>query len=156
MLVSTLDLEQQRDYRTNTTSTTARAKELGCQDCPEYPDQGFLGLKQLSTMQEADKKQRFADMMDERAKNMQNIHGENCTTFKIHLLGQEIYFTSDPKNIQAMLAHKFDDWYLGPARRGNMIATLGDGIFVQVRHRRVEGTLSRVPPSYSLLCLRLG
>ena len=30
-----------------------------------------------------------------------------------------------------MLATKFDDFGLGPARRGNMMATLGDGIFVQ-------------------------
>lgn len=35
------------------------------------------------------------------------------------------------KNIQAMLTSQFNDFYLGPSRRGNMIVTLGDGIFVQ-------------------------
>lgn len=30
-----------------------------------------------------------------------------------------------------MLATQFPDYDLGPARRGNMIRTLGDGIFVQ-------------------------
>ncbi len=62
---------------------------------------------------------------------MSKLHGRECATFKQHMLGQEVYFTSDPKNIQALLATKFDDFGLGPARRGNMIVTLGDGIFVQ-------------------------
>ncbi|KAK3679104.1 hypothetical protein LTR37_021441 [Vermiconidia calcicola] len=109
----------------------ARAKELGCQEAPEYPNQGILGWNQIKDMQAADKGQRFPDLMIERQARMSAIHGRECSTFKFHLLGQELYFTSDPKNIQALLATKFDDYYLGPSRRGNMIVTLGDGIFVQ-------------------------
>ena len=110
------------------TPPTARAKELGCQEPPEFPNQGFLGLKHIGQMQEADKQQKFPDLMLSRQEQMNQITGRVCSTFKFHLLGQELYFTSDPKNIQALLATKFDDFYLGSARRSNMIATLGDGI----------------------------
>lgn len=113
------------------TTTPAKAKELGCQEPPRHPGDGFLGLKMLGTMQEADKAKLFPDLMLTRHNNMIKETGRVCTTFKSNLLGQEIYFTSDPKNIQAMLATQFQDYDLGPARRGNMIATLGDGIFVQ-------------------------
>ncbi|KAK5173158.1 uncharacterized protein LTR77_003280 [Saxophila tyrrhenica] len=109
----------------------AKAKELGCQDSPVYPNGGFLGLNHVKQMQEADKRQQFPDMLVDRQNDMSRITGRECATFKQYMLGQEMYFTSDPKNIQALLAVKFDDFGLGPARRGNMIATLGDGIFVQ-------------------------
>ena len=113
------------------TLPTARAKELGCQDAPEYPGQGWFGLKHVKVMQAADKKQKFPDLLIDRQNDMSKLTGRVCSTFKFHLMGQQFYFTSDPKNIQALLATQFDDFYLGPARRGNMIATLGDGIFVQ-------------------------
>lgn len=84
-------------------------------------------------MQAADKAKKFPDLMIDRQNKMNEITGRVCSTFKFHLLGQELYFTSDPKNIQAMLATKFDDYGLGPARRNNMMASLGDGIVCAVR-----------------------
>ena len=98
------------------------------QDAPVFPHLGFMGLTHVKEMQAADKRQQFPDLMVNRQKEMSTIYGRECSTFKFHLLGQTIYFTSDPRNIQAMLATKFDDYDLGPARRNNMIATLGDGI----------------------------
>ena len=89
---------------------------------------GFLGIGHIKQMNHADKNQQFPDLIEERAKMMSDIHGRECSTYKLHVLRQEAYFTSDPKNIQAMLATKFDDFDLGPARKGNMIVTLGDGI----------------------------
>lgn len=85
----------------------------------------------LKKMQAADKERLFPDLLLQRHHDMVEHTGRVCTTFKSGLLGQKIYFTSDPKNIQAMLATQFQDYDLGPARRGNMLATLGDGIFVQ-------------------------
>lgn len=38
------------------------------------------------------------------------------------------YFTSDPKNIQAILATQFADFDLGPVRHKIMGEVLGDGI----------------------------
>lgn len=106
----------------------ARAKALGCQDAPNYPEGGWLGFGNIKEMQAADKIQAFPDMLIDRQRKMSKLYGRECSTFKFSLLGQDIYFTSDPKNIQAMLATQFNDYYLGPARRNNMIVTLGDGI----------------------------
>lgn len=106
----------------------AKARELGCQEPPMYPDCGFLGLKHVKYMQAADKNRLFPDLMIEREEHMSKIHGREVSTFKFNVLGQTIYFTSDPENIKAMLATQFPDFYFGPARRGNMIRTLGDGI----------------------------
>lgn len=111
--------------------TIARATELGCQDAPKFPS-GFLGLGNIRQMQEADKKKLFPDLMIEREQTMSRIHGRECSTFYSGLLGQKMYFTSDPVNIKAMLATQFEDFYFGPARRGNMIQSLGDGIVSRV------------------------
>lgn len=83
-------------------------------------------------MQQADRDQKFPNLMQSRQQEMSKLHGRECSTFSFHLLGQQIYFTSDPKNIQAMLANNFEDYDLGPARRNNMIASLGDGIVSRV------------------------
>lgn len=106
----------------------ARAKELGCQPPPTYPSTRILGLNHLTQMQAADKEQMFPDMLQARQDYISELNGRLVPTHRAVMLGQEMYFTSDPENIKAMLATQFNDFYLGPARRGNMIATLGDGI----------------------------
>lgn len=62
---------------------------------------------------------------------MSRLHGRECTTFSFNVLGTKVYFTSDPKNIQAILATQFADYDLGSTRHAIMSQTLGDGIFVQ-------------------------
>ncbi|KAK5093850.1 hypothetical protein LTS08_008809 [Lithohypha guttulata] len=113
------------------TTSIAKAEALGCQDAPMYPDCGILGIKHVRYIMDADKKKLFPDMLIDRQQLMSKIHGREVSTFKNETMGQIIYFTSDPDNIKAMLATQFADYDLGPARRGNMIRTLGDGIFVQ-------------------------
>ncbi|KAG9731232.1 cytochrome P450, partial [Aureobasidium melanogenum] len=48
---------------------------------------------------------------------------------RLSILGNEAHFTSDPKNIQALLATQFKDFGLGSARIGNFGPLMGDGIF---------------------------
>jgi cytochrome P450 len=79
----------------------------------------------------ADKEQLFPDLLVERERMMSELHGREVSTFKNYTMFQYTYFTSDPKNIQALLATQFNDFGLGPARIGNMSATLGSGIFTQ-------------------------
>ena len=67
-------------------------------------------------------------MLQERQDYVSELNGRLVPTQRAVMLGQEMFFTSDPENIKAMLATQFNDFDLGPARRGNMIATLGDGI----------------------------
>jgi hypothetical protein len=40
-------------------------------------------------------------------------------TYETKILGDQVIFTSDPKNIQAMLATQFKDFELGQVRRGS-------------------------------------
>lgn len=79
-------------------------------------------------MQDADKEQLFPDMLQRRQDIVSELNGRLVATHRAYLLGQEIYFTSDPENIKAMLATQFNDYDLGEARRYNMMPTLGDGI----------------------------
>lgn len=98
---------------------------------PHYPGCGILGIKHLRYMLASDKKRVYPNMLVDRQQLMSTLHRRECSTFTFEILGQRIIFTSDPRNMQAMLATQFDDYELGPVRRGNMIATVGDGIFVQ-------------------------
>ena len=69
----------------------------------------------------------FPNMLVTRQEEMSELHGRVCTTWKDYLLGQELFFTSDPENIKTILATKFENFGLGE-RRPNMLPTLGDGI----------------------------
>ncbi|KAK4994759.1 hypothetical protein LTR66_005273, partial [Elasticomyces elasticus] len=108
-----------------------RSRQLGCEPLPRFPDGGFLGIKLLKRMITADKEFLFPSFLLDRSKQMAEMHGRPVGSYQQTTLGQAIVMTSDPKNIQALLSTQFDDFGLGEARRGNMMATLGDGIFVQ-------------------------
>ncbi|EME40172.1 hypothetical protein DOTSEDRAFT_74860 [Dothistroma septosporum NZE10] len=110
---------------------SAKARQLGCRDAPAYPNCGFFGLKHVRQLQAADAKQQFPDFLEERQRVMSKLLGRECSTFSVHVMGTKIYFTSDPKNIQALLATQFADFDLGPVRNAIMGEVLGDGIFVQ-------------------------
>ncbi|ESZ90657.1 hypothetical protein SBOR_8957 [Sclerotinia borealis F-4128] len=55
-------------------------------------------------------------------------------TWKYSILGTSSLFTVDPENIKAILATQFDDFDLGPLRRGAFWPMLGNGIFTQDGH----------------------
>lgn len=114
-----------------TDNPTAKAKATGATDAPLVPDAGFGGFKNLKGLIQADREQMFPDLLVARERKMSELHGREVSTFKNYTMFQYTYFTSDPKNIQAMLATQFNDFSLGPARIGNMSATLGSGIFTQ-------------------------
>jgi cytochrome P450 len=113
------------------TSSIAKAKETGAYEALSYPVAGFGGFKHLGELMEADKNQLFPNLMVKRERVMSELHSREVATFKNYIAFQDVYFTSDPRNIQAMLAKQFDDYELGPTRSANMIPTLGSGIFTQ-------------------------
>ena len=102
--------------------STAKAKELGCQDAVIFPNGGFLGYKHIKEMQAADKVKAFPDFLIKRQDDMSELTGRVCSTFRNDVLGQTMYFTSDPKNIQAMLATQFEDYDLRQA----VVHTIGN------------------------------
>ncbi|KAF2207360.1 hypothetical protein CERZMDRAFT_115220 [Cercospora zeae-maydis SCOH1-5] len=108
-----------------------KARQLGCAEVPTYPNSGFMGLKHVKELQAADAKKQFPDFLVERQNAISAKLGRLVTTFKVNVLGQTVFFTSDPENIKAMLATQFADYDLGPTRHAIMGTVLGDGIFVQ-------------------------
>jgi hypothetical protein len=50
-------------------------------------------------------------------------------TWQQDILGINSLWTVDPKNIQTILATKFQDYDLGSLRRKNFFPVLGNGIF---------------------------
>ncbi|KAK5140168.1 hypothetical protein LTR16_012868, partial [Cryomyces antarcticus] len=67
-------------------------------------------------------------MLVERQEEMSAAKGRVVSTFRFKVLGKEDHFTSEPKNIQAVLAHQFNEFCLGETRRNNMAPLLGTGI----------------------------
>lgn len=71
----------------------------------------------------ADRNKSFPNVVQKRFQDV----GDKTFTWKI--LGHRGFFTADPKLVQAILATQFNDFYLGPTRRGNFMPLLGNGIF---------------------------
>ena len=51
------------------------------------------------------------------------------STWEQNFLGDLSLVTTDPKNIQTILATQFNDFALGEVRRNNFFPLLGNGIF---------------------------
>ncbi|KAJ8605075.1 hypothetical protein MRB53_041548 [Persea americana] len=103
-------------------------KQLGCQDPPVDPHSGFLGINAIRTLTKADREGRLPDFVINRHRTLNQMFGRITSTVSHNILGQNILFTNDPKNIQAMLATQFSDYDLGETRNSLMGLTLGSGI----------------------------
>lgn len=115
----------------NRQKDAAFARQHNCLPAPAVTWDGFLGIKIIKQMKAADQKNMFMNLLDDRVAEMSNAVGRFCPTFSYRVLGKQGFFTCDPKNIQAILAHQFQDFELGALRRRVMGEPLGDGIFVQ-------------------------
>lgn len=118
------DFVSQRRY-------VARAKELGAKPAPVLANAWYdpLGILIIRRALAADKARRFPEEITSRFDYMTKQEGRLVSTMKQHILGKEVLFTCDPKNIQAMLALQFHDFGLGQTRRNNFFPLLGSGIF---------------------------
>jgi len=115
----------------NRQQDAAFARQHNCLPAPVVTWDGFFGIGIINQMRAADEKKLFMNLIDERVTQMSDAVGRYCPTFTYHVLGKQGFFTCDPKNIQAILAHQFQDFELGAMRRHVMGEPLGDGIFVQ-------------------------
>lgn len=61
-----------------------------------------MGLKHVKELQAADARKQFPDFLAERQKVISSQLGRLVTTFRYTVLGQTIFFTSDPENIKAV------------------------------------------------------
>lgn len=104
------------------------AKRLGCEPPAEFNLIDFEGIRNMSRIIEADKKYNIPDFIKARVDKECADEGRTITTFNQKLLGARTIFTTDPKNVQAVLATKFKDFGLGEKRNYNFSALLGQGI----------------------------
>lgn len=88
-------------------------------------------MAHFKLLQQAANDKLFPDFMIERQQKMSEIHGRVVSTFLTKAALNDFIFTSDPRNIQAILATQFSDFGLGGIRFKAMVGTLGDGIFLQ-------------------------
>jgi len=60
---------------------------------------------------------------------------KNTTHRQYNLFNTTLVSTCEPENIKAVLATKFEDWNLGPARSANFSELIGNGIFTADGHK---------------------
>ncbi|KAH7268508.1 cytochrome P450 [Fusarium solani] len=101
----------------------AKARELKCEEPPFEKNRWPLGIDNLLRALAADKAQQFPVDIIKRFEDL------GAHTYRYQILGARNIRTADPKNIQTILANKFNDFDVGPSRRGNFLPMLGNGIF---------------------------
>ncbi|KAG0649099.1 Cytochrome P450 [Hyphodiscus hymeniophilus] len=105
------------------------AKSLGCKPAPVYPDVDPLGIYNLVKIIKRNNIGKLPHHVMERLETVSKQEGFRATTFQTHIARNWLFFTCDPKNIQALLATQFKDFELGPVRFGTFSPLLGLGIF---------------------------
>jgi cytochrome P450 len=103
----------------------AESLRLGCKPAKVAANRLPLGIDLIQRYLKADVDNCLPDLLIERTIE------QGTQTFKNNVLGSEQIFTTEPKNLQAMLATQFSDFSLGAVRRGNFFPLLGNGIFTQ-------------------------
>lgn len=106
-----------------------KATALGCKSVPFWRARDVLGITWSLTMVKAMKENRLSQQFDSMFKEVQEREGRECTTFQAFLPpGQRFFFTSDPRNMQAVLATQFKDFQLPLSRLAAFRILLGQGI----------------------------
>jgi hypothetical protein len=100
-----------------------RAEALGCQRASIKTHKLPWGIDHVIRLIKAD---RRGQVPEEVAKIFEE---QNTDTFEQTILGVAQFATTNPRNIQAILATQFQDFEIGPNRRHNFAPMLGVGIF---------------------------
>lgn len=106
----------------------SKARQLGCGSVPLYPSKDPLGISNLFESLEADKVKQIPKMTERRFQEVCDRENRDVLTFRIRQMGRETITTTDPKNIQAVLATQFKDFELGVMRQRSLHPLLGTGI----------------------------
>jgi cytochrome P450 len=99
------------------------SKKHGCEQLRRAPQKDpFLGLDHFFRLAKAARKRQYLRHFGE-------LFNEVGPTFGINLMGDNLVFTNEPKNVQAILVTKFRDFEIGQRRRNNSAELLGVGVF---------------------------
>lgn len=107
----------------------AMAKQLGCKPLVQAPSTEPSGIVAMFRGAKASKEKRFPQFVQEQFQRLNEREGREVgTSSLVTPFFKKIIFTSDPQNIQTMLALKFKDFGLGVNRTDNFRPLLGNGI----------------------------
>ena len=95
----------------------------GCEKLRRAPQKDpFLGLDHFFRLAKAAQNRRYLAHFEE-------LFNQVGPTFGINLMGDNLVFTNEPRNVQAILVTKFPDFEIGQRRRNNSAELLGVGVF---------------------------
>jgi hypothetical protein len=100
----------------------ATLQARGCREAPVFPSPDPLGITNVFRLIWANDAGRFLDYINERLAIVSKQEARPVLTFQTHIMRDWLYFTCDPKNVQALLATQFKDFELGPVRFGTFNA----------------------------------
>jgi cytochrome P450 len=98
------------------------SRDNGCQPPLHSVSHGPFGISMILSLVKAGREYRFTELI-------RGWHRAYGTTFKANMGGRKAIFTAEPKNIQAVLAHKFKDFELGSIRNEAARPLLGSNVF---------------------------
>ncbi len=106
-----------------------KARELGCEPPVRNLRSDPSGVYGLILSLRADREKRFLQMIQEDVQKIEDKRGRVVGTFvAANAFFRDVKLTTDPQNIQAMLALKFKEFSLGENRIHNFEPLLGNGI----------------------------
>lgn len=102
-----------------------KAAAWGCKPSAVRPHTWPLGLDIVKRAFDADAKNQLPNLMEQIC----FVDMAGAKTFRQYFFGSLVIHTYHPSNVQAILAHKFNDFELGRLRRDCFQPLLGNGIF---------------------------
>lgn len=100
-----------------------RAEELGCKPVVRRQHYWPLGIDLILKLVKADKEQVLPNALLAIQKEV------GKQSWVQYVMGTDIMVTNEPENLKALLATQFNDFEIGPQRRGNFFPMFGNGIF---------------------------
>lgn len=100
----------------------------GCKDPPIYPCRASLGLGSLVELLAADRAKMLCEYVEGRVSTVCEKEGRQVDTFIVRDIGGDKIFTSNPRNVKAVLATQFKEFELGKVRRESLLPLLGSRI----------------------------
>lgn len=94
------------------------AREWGCEPCVKARRSDPIGILTVRRLIAAAAQGRLLEFIGEIFKNTSIDAGRPVHTMQSRILNSVVYTTTEPKNIQAVLATKFQDFSLGTNRHG--------------------------------------
>jgi hypothetical protein len=116
-------------YLVNFWRLKRKAIALGCKPVPVWRAWDLLGINMTLATTTAMSGNRLSEGIHSLLEEVQEREGRECTTIQWYLPpGLMHFFTTDPRNLQAILATQFKDFQIPSSRLAGFRQLLGQGI----------------------------